>query len=263
MKSCPTCNRTFDDTMSFCLVDGSVLSAPYDPETGKVIAPQREPSPPRTEVMKAVPESETLPALDEPAANNSLPPIVASPSPTTIQAPPPSLPARETHQTTPIKKHSTWTQSRLLFGLGIGIVVIGVFIIFKMQSRSPNINRQSVNINVPSNVEVPSSSKETNTATGSKKWWLIEAMEKEEIKLKKQLESDPNNAKLNADLGRTLLYLGKYSEAEAILRKSIRLDPNASAPHYYLAVVLKEQKRIAESESERQKADELRAKENK
>lgn len=32
MKSCPTCNRTYpDDTLAFCLVDGSVLSAPYDP----------------------------------------------------------------------------------------------------------------------------------------------------------------------------------------------------------------------------------------
>lgn len=31
MKSCPTCNRTFEDTMSFCLVDGSILSAPFDP----------------------------------------------------------------------------------------------------------------------------------------------------------------------------------------------------------------------------------------
>jgi len=32
MKSCPACNRTFDDTMTFCLVDGSVLSAPFDPK---------------------------------------------------------------------------------------------------------------------------------------------------------------------------------------------------------------------------------------
>src|ERR1044072_35381 len=31
MKSCPTCNRTYpDDTLAFCLVDGSVLSAPYE-----------------------------------------------------------------------------------------------------------------------------------------------------------------------------------------------------------------------------------------
>jgi len=34
MKSCPTCNRTYpDDTLAFCLIDGSVLSAPYDART--------------------------------------------------------------------------------------------------------------------------------------------------------------------------------------------------------------------------------------
>lgn len=32
MKACPTCDRTYaDDSLTFCLVDGSVLSAPYDP----------------------------------------------------------------------------------------------------------------------------------------------------------------------------------------------------------------------------------------
>ena len=31
MKSCPTCKRTFsDDTLTFCMVDGAILSAPYD-----------------------------------------------------------------------------------------------------------------------------------------------------------------------------------------------------------------------------------------
>ena len=30
MKRCPTCNRTYtDDTFSFCLADGTLLSAPY------------------------------------------------------------------------------------------------------------------------------------------------------------------------------------------------------------------------------------------
>jgi len=31
MKSCPECKRTFEDTFTFCLVDGSILSAPFDP----------------------------------------------------------------------------------------------------------------------------------------------------------------------------------------------------------------------------------------
>ena len=33
MKKCPECNRTYaDDTLAFCLVDGAVLSAPFDSE---------------------------------------------------------------------------------------------------------------------------------------------------------------------------------------------------------------------------------------
>lgn len=36
MKNCPSCNRTYaDETLSFCLVDGAVLSAPYDLEAGE------------------------------------------------------------------------------------------------------------------------------------------------------------------------------------------------------------------------------------
>ncbi len=50
MKSCPTCNRTFEDTFTFCLVDGAVLSAPYDPQATQRIPGTRNTNPPRTEV---------------------------------------------------------------------------------------------------------------------------------------------------------------------------------------------------------------------
>lgn len=47
MKSCPTCNRTFEDTMSFCLVDGSILSAPFDPNARRrEVVPLPETAPP-------------------------------------------------------------------------------------------------------------------------------------------------------------------------------------------------------------------------
>lgn len=40
MKSCPACNRTYaDETLSFCLEDGSILSAPYDPDKTQLISP--------------------------------------------------------------------------------------------------------------------------------------------------------------------------------------------------------------------------------
>lgn len=55
MKSCPTCNRTFpDDTLAFCLVDGAILSAPYDPE-----ATQAFPFPHNTDRTKA---AKTIPS---------------------------------------------------------------------------------------------------------------------------------------------------------------------------------------------------------
>lgn len=61
MKSCPTCNRTYpDDTLAFCLIDGSVLSAPFDPQTRQPYN-QRPDSPPPTEILHATPAAaETL-----------------------------------------------------------------------------------------------------------------------------------------------------------------------------------------------------------
>jgi hypothetical protein len=56
MKNCPTCNRTYpDDAQVFCLMDGSVLSAPYDPSETRA-APRRSSEPPPTEVFRAAVE---------------------------------------------------------------------------------------------------------------------------------------------------------------------------------------------------------------
>src|SRR5687767_6516181 len=50
MKRCPQCQRTYaDDTTTFCLADGALLSAPYNPQTPPH-RDQREESP-STEVM--------------------------------------------------------------------------------------------------------------------------------------------------------------------------------------------------------------------
>lgn len=74
MKACPTCKRTYaDESLTFCLVDGSILSAPYDPhETLRINAPRStDPSP--TEILTPAPR----------------PSDPASPSLSTIQAPQP------------------------------------------------------------------------------------------------------------------------------------------------------------------------------
>ena len=48
MKSCPACNRTYtDETLTYCLDDGALLSAPYEPEVT-----QRLPSPRATNHIK-------------------------------------------------------------------------------------------------------------------------------------------------------------------------------------------------------------------
>jgi hypothetical protein len=44
MKRCPTCDRTFEETLTYCLIDGSILSAPFAPQATLVI-----PEPTRTE----------------------------------------------------------------------------------------------------------------------------------------------------------------------------------------------------------------------
>lgn len=56
MKRCPTCKRTYaDETLTYCLADGALLSAPYDPEaTERLASPPPRDFPP-TEVLPAEP----------------------------------------------------------------------------------------------------------------------------------------------------------------------------------------------------------------
>lgn len=57
MKSCPACNRAYsDDSFTFCLDDGSLLSAPYDPQATLRIPPTRS-TDQTTEVLQAQPRS--------------------------------------------------------------------------------------------------------------------------------------------------------------------------------------------------------------
>lgn len=52
MKQCPQCNRTYgDESITFCLADGVLLSAPYDPEATQRFPPPRSTSPARTEIL--------------------------------------------------------------------------------------------------------------------------------------------------------------------------------------------------------------------
>src|SRR5882762_2441110 len=82
MKSCPECNRTFEDTFSFCLVDGAILSAPFQPEAGRPDFAKASNAPPPTEVISSTP-----------------PPDKTAPSP--IPPPPPDPTIRAPYQPAP------------------------------------------------------------------------------------------------------------------------------------------------------------------
>lgn len=63
MKSCPTCQRTYtDETLNFCLDDGDVLSAAYDPSQTLVMPEPRttdstghRPPPPQSTILAVQP----------------------------------------------------------------------------------------------------------------------------------------------------------------------------------------------------------------
>src|SRR5438132_11943801 len=96
MKSCPTCNRTYpDDTLAFCLIDGSILSAPYDPAATNPAGASRDSSPPATEVFNPG------------ASLDSLPPTQAAPkyAQSTIHAPFVPQPAKHQPQAASVPEY--------------------------------------------------------------------------------------------------------------------------------------------------------------
>jgi len=68
MKACPTCKRTYaDEALAFCLVDGSVLSAPYDPhETLHLPAPRTtDPISTQPALLSTIQSPQALPLYSE------------------------------------------------------------------------------------------------------------------------------------------------------------------------------------------------------
>lgn len=65
MKRCPTCNRTYaDELLTFCLVDGAILSAPYDPhETLHLPAPRSTDPAPTQPLLPSTIHSPQAPPL--------------------------------------------------------------------------------------------------------------------------------------------------------------------------------------------------------
>jgi|GEM_PF-3610702 len=150
MKSCPTCNRTFEDTFTFCLIDGSVLSAPFDSPTGKPAPPARDTDPPRTEVLTTAIGAERLP-----------PTRAATPTPalqSTITAPPPSLPqlSASVSKSVTAKPSGIGAKVGIVLAVALAAVVLGLISLLAVyRSGARNKNRVDINIVRPNNTAPP------------------------------------------------------------------------------------------------------------
>ena len=158
MKSCTTCNRTFDDTMTFCLVDGSILSAPFNPHA-KEVRPATLPSePPETRLLNeleparaaqtsaneqppiTVASDISLPVTTDIQSNRGSSPFVAQPSPMkTIIAPAPEPIIREPNVAALPRSEVLPGRRRSLYvvaALAVGAVVVAGLVWLVQRNRS-------------------------------------------------------------------------------------------------------------------------------
>ncbi len=82
MKTCPICNRAYaDETMNFCLDDGSTLSDPYDPDNARSLPPTMLANPAPTELFNSGPAPSDSRAALIPTIQSLQPPTLYSPPP--------------------------------------------------------------------------------------------------------------------------------------------------------------------------------------
>jgi hypothetical protein len=140
MKSCPQCNRTFEDTFTFCLIDGSVLSAPFDPH-----ATLASPEPVQTEPQLI----ETL-RFDEDI--QEIPTIIRSPQPeqkpeginsTFAHIAPAFEPSRIKDSPPPARR---FNRLPLMIGALATFIIIGVAV-FILANRADSTRLETLNEN--------------------------------------------------------------------------------------------------------------------
>ncbi|HMJ25068.1 MAG TPA: hypothetical protein VK475_04545 [Pyrinomonadaceae bacterium] len=123
MKSCPTCNRTFEDSFTFCLIDGAVLSAPFDPEATRRIPEARVTKAPRTEVLpshREVKRENLPPTIPAPL----LPPTLPSPQPyAPLEYSPPKYAHVSVDQSASSQDSFGWIIGGLVIGMMLGIII--------------------------------------------------------------------------------------------------------------------------------------------
>jgi len=84
-------------------------------------------------------------------------------------------------------------------------------------------------------------------------------LESAEASYRRALECDPSNGDAHLRLGIVLGDLKHYSQAVIQLKDALRLEPNASQPHYHLAVLYTQMGRTAEAKAEYNKVRQIQA----
>ena len=187
MKSCPACNRTFDDTMTFCLVDGSVLSPPFDPSFPQKQQVDKDSAPAtvnydgqnRLEVTTpalAIPPQTTASA-DQAAEKDAIPPPTVKASPAsamkTIAAPPPEIgfapyqPSVKPTEPMTDKPHRANTATRLLPVGAIVVVAILIFGAVRFFQRRPNNHALSTPVSAADTKPPPTGALYTERVNGA------------------------------------------------------------------------------------------------
>ena len=161
MKSCPTCKRTFEDTFTFCLIDGSVLSAPYDPEAPHAVPTRRDTSPP-TEILTSDHQApELAPTRVAIPADSSDQRTITTPAPARVQF------DHATQSAASPRKSSSI--SKVLIAVAavsvLGVVILGVLVAvqFSSQKRPPKVD---VNVRSDSEQTRPAATPESKSACG-------------------------------------------------------------------------------------------------
>jgi hypothetical protein len=138
MKRCPTCNRTYvSDDFTFCLDDGALLSASYDPSSDKSTE-RVSGRPPKTEVLPAA--QKPIPAKLPQAGTSEGPlvPTLTVPNRPAVTAPKPPAP-----EVTPpiIQPHAHKPNFRVAYIAAVPMMLIGLILggLFIFASRCPTL----------------------------------------------------------------------------------------------------------------------------
>jgi len=162
MKKCPTCNRTFEDTLTYCLADGSLLDAPFDPQATLIIPEPRQTEPPPTEV---------LPQKEE--AVEEMPPTIGSRQPqqkaeelvSTIAAPVPKV-ELPLHSPSPAQLYRKSNRSPLMM-IGVGALLLIGLIFFIIANRTGSSTENSNKANEPQSASSTSAQPASRSQTTS------------------------------------------------------------------------------------------------